>query len=89
MAPAIDGFLSAILDGKLAHGQNPVLAHAVSGAVTERDAAGNLKLTKAKSHNRIDPIIAAIMATAGAPAAARDGNRYRRDDRLMLPHARS
>ena len=49
---------------RLRHGGHPVLRWAVSNAIVERDAAGNRKLTKAKSFGRIDPAVAAVMAVA-------------------------
>ncbi|MET0941454.1 MAG: terminase TerL endonuclease subunit [Mesorhizobium sp.] len=64
MAPAVDMFEALALDGRLVHGNHPLLAWAVSNIAIERDAAGNRKATKAKSIGRIDPAIAAIMAVA-------------------------
>jgi phage terminase large subunit-like protein len=64
MAPAVDTFEELALQGKLRHGQHPVLRWAVSNSVVDRDPAGNRKLTKMKSFGRIDPAVAAIMAVA-------------------------
>ena len=64
MSPAIDIFEQLALEGKLAHGDHPVLKWCVSNAIIDKDAAGNRKLTKSKSFGRIDPAVAAVMAVA-------------------------
>jgi phage terminase large subunit-like protein len=72
MSPSVEEFERAVLQARLKHGGNPVLTWALSNAVVETDPAGSRKLSKAKSHERIDPIVAAIMAIglhARQPAA--------------------
>lgn len=65
-APCVSNFIEAAVSGKIRHGGNPVLTAAVLGAAVVQDAAGNLKVDKAKSEGsavcRIDPAVAAIMA---------------------------
>jgi phage terminase large subunit-like protein len=51
-----------ILEGTLNHGANPVMRWMASNITTEQDAAGNLKPSKKKSTERIDGIVATIMA---------------------------
>ena len=51
-----------VLGEKLAHGGNPVLRWMVANAVVEQDAAGNVKPSKAKSTEKIDGVVALIMA---------------------------
>lgn len=68
MSPAIDRFEEKLLNKVVLHGNHPVLRWAFSNAVVEKDAAGNRKLTKAKSYGRIDPGIAAVMSIGGAHA---------------------
>lgn len=51
-----------VLAGKLAHGGNPVLRWMADNVTVEQDAAGNIKPSKAKSREKIDGIVAAIMA---------------------------
>lgn len=46
----------------LAHGGHPVLRWMASNVMIETDAAGNIKPSKKKSTNRIDGIVAGIMA---------------------------
>ena len=53
-----------IAAGKVRHGGNPVLRWMAANLVVEQDAAGNLKPSKAKSTERIDGQVAAIMALA-------------------------
>lgn len=72
MAPAIDVFEELAIAGKLRHGGHPVLRWCVSNAIVEKDAAGNRKLTKAKSFGRIDAAQAAIMAVAAMKLQTED-----------------
>jgi phage terminase large subunit-like protein len=63
MSPAVANFETALLEGKLHHGGHPLLRMGAAGAVIVRDPAGNRKLDKAHSKSRIDPLVAAVMAT--------------------------
>jgi phage terminase large subunit-like protein len=51
-----------ILSKALHHDGHPVLRWCVSNVVVETDAAGNLKPSKAKSSEKIDGVIALVMA---------------------------
>ena len=51
-----------LLSGQLRHNGNPVLRWMVSNVAVLQDAAGNLKPDKAKSTERIDGVVALIMA---------------------------
>ena len=51
-----------ILEGTLNHGANPVMRWMASNVSVEQDAAGNFKPSKKKSTERIDGIVATIMA---------------------------
>lgn len=51
-----------LLAGKLRHGGHPVLAWQANNAVRDRDSADNIKPNKAKSSDRIDALVALIMA---------------------------
>jgi phage terminase large subunit-like protein len=62
MAPAIDKLEQLVLEGRLCHGDNPILNMCANGAVTESDPAGNRKLTKDKSYHKIDGLVALAMA---------------------------
>ena len=66
MSPALRELETALLEEKIRHGGHPVLTMCAANAVVQRDPAGNRKLTKAKSHGRIDGLIALTMAHAMA-----------------------
>lgn len=51
-----------IIGRRIAHGGNPVLEWMASNVTIEKDAAGNIKPSKAKSIEKIDGIVATIMA---------------------------
>lgn len=74
MAPAVDRLEALVEEGKLRHGNQPVLTMAAGNAKCERDAAGNRKLSKLRSTGRIDPLVALTMAigVAARPAPAID-----------------
>jgi phage terminase large subunit-like protein len=57
------------LDHELAHGGNPVTRWMASNVAITQDPAGNLKPAKDKSTERIDGIVAAIMAIGRAMLA--------------------
>lgn len=54
--------LSLVASGRLLHGGNPVLRWMAQNVAGEQDAAGNMKPSKKKSHERIDGIVSTIMA---------------------------
>jgi len=62
MAPAVDALETAVLNGRLRHGGNPVLRWCVANAVIEMDPAGSRKLAKQRSTGRIDGLVALTMA---------------------------
>jgi phage terminase large subunit-like protein len=55
-------FLGAVTAGKIRHGGNPVLRWMASNLVVETDPAGNMKPSKVRSTERIDGMVAAILA---------------------------
>lgn len=55
-----------VLAQELAHGAHPVLRWAASNVAVQTDAAGNIKPAKDKSMERIDPIVALVMAIGRA-----------------------
>lgn len=66
MSPALRTLESVLLNGKVAHGNHPVLSMCAANAVVVKDPAGGRKLTKAKSRGRIDGMIALLEAMAVA-----------------------
>jgi phage terminase large subunit-like protein len=67
MSPALRDLEQLLLDGKIAHGDHPVLTMCVSNTVIVRDDAGNRKPSKRKSSGRIDGLVALAMAVGVAP----------------------
>ena len=57
---------SLVAEHKFRHGGNPVLRWMASNVAVEQDAAGNLKPSKARSSEKIDGIVSAIMAIGRA-----------------------
>lgn len=55
-------FYRLLMEGRIIHGGNPVLRWMAGNVVIDTDPAGNIKVTKARSKEKIDGIVAAIMA---------------------------
>lgn len=55
-------FYRLLMEGEVVHGGNPVMRWMAGNVVIDTDPAGNIKVTKAKSKEKIDGIVAAIMA---------------------------
>jgi phage terminase large subunit-like protein len=70
MTPALRALETAALEGRLRHGQHPVLRMCAENAVVVFDDAGNRKLSKRRSTGRIDGMVALAMMV-GASAAAK------------------
>lgn len=62
MSPALDTLEAELLNGRMAHGNHPVLTMCAANAVVVKDAAGNRKLDKHKATGRIDGMVALAMA---------------------------
>ena len=62
MSPATKAFEERVLNRTLVHSGNPVLTWAMSNVAIEKDAAENKKPSKERSRERIDPVVAAVMA---------------------------
>jgi len=69
MSPALRTLEGLLLNGELRHGGHPVLTMCAANATVQTDPAGNRKLSKSKSHGRIDGMVALAMAVAVAEAA--------------------
>ena len=65
-AAAMDAFERALLAGEMQHNGNPVLRWQAGNLVVETDPAGNRKPAKNKSIDRIDGLVATIMAVGAA-----------------------
>lgn len=61
MSPPTKELMKLVLEKNIAHGGNVVLRWMMGNAVAELDPAGNIKLSKKKSTEKIDGVIAMIM----------------------------
>ena len=62
MSPALRELETALLNGRLAHGNHPILTMCADNAVVQSDPVNNRKLNKQKSIRRIDGMVALTMA---------------------------
>ena len=62
MSPPTKVFYKLLVEGRIQHGGHPVMRWMSGNVVVDTDPAGNIKCTKAKSPEKIDGIVAAIMA---------------------------
>lgn len=70
MSPALRELEADLLNGRIAHGNHPVLTMCAANAVVVSDPSGNRKLAKDKSSGRIDGMVALTMARGVAPLEA-------------------
>ena len=86
MSPPTKEFYKLLMEGKIIHGGNPVLRWMAGNVVVETDAAENIKPTKAKSPEKIDGIVASIMALDRCVrnAGRQQGSVYDEPDRGLL-----
>lgn len=86
MSPPTKEFYKLLMEGKIIHGGNPVLRWMAGNVVVETDPAENIKPTKAKSPEKIDGIVASIMALDRCirNAGAQQGSIYDDPDRGLL-----
>ena len=66
MSPPSKDFYQYVLEGKIRHGNHPVLNWNISNVIIDQDAAGNIKPNKKKSTEKIDGVISLIMGLARA-----------------------
>lgn len=71
-----------IVAKKVRHGGNPVLRFCVANAVVSKDAAGNIKPDKEKASDKIDGVVAMIMALSRIICQTESENPY--EDRGFL-----
>ena len=76
MAAPTAEFERLVLAGKIRHGGHPIMRWMAANASVKTDPAGNLKPDKAKSTERIDGIVAAIMALGRAMVGVESGSVY-------------
>lgn len=66
MSPALRSLDTILLNGRMRHGQHPVLTMCAANAVAVEDPAGNRRLGKISRNRRIDGMVALAMAVAMA-----------------------
>ena len=71
MSPPTKELMKLVLEKKLSHGGNPVLRWMMDNIFIRKDPAGNIKIDKEKSTERVDGAVAAVMAL---DRAIRGGN---------------
>ena len=75
-------FYEQLMKGNMVHGGNPVLKWMCGNVVVDTDPAGNIKPTKARSADKIDGVVAAIMALDRCIRHQNTGSVY--DERGLL-----
>ncbi len=83
MSPAAKEFERLVMAGRIRHGGHPVLRWMVNNVAIVQDPAGNIKPDKARSREKIDGIVAAIMAIGRAMVRG-DDDRSVYEDRGVL-----
>jgi phage terminase large subunit-like protein len=83
MGPASAEFMRLLIGRELRHGGNPVATWCASNVSARRDPAGNEKPDKERSNERIDAIVAAVMAV-GRLQTAQGGSVYEERGLLMI-----
>lgn len=62
MSPPTKRLMELVLERKIAHGGNIVLRWMMDNVYIKKDPAGNIKMDKEKSTERIDGAVALVMA---------------------------
>ena len=72
-APAVDRLEDLLLEGRIRHGNQPVLTMCAANTRVVKDPAGNRKFDKMKSTGRIDGLVALGMALNWTQETEDDG----------------
>lgn len=84
MSPPTKELMKLVLEEKIAHGGHPVLRWNMDNIFIRTDPAGNIKADKAKSTEKIDGVIALIMALDRAIRCGNDSGESVYDSRGVL-----
>ena len=84
MSPASREFYELLMKGRVTHGGNPILRWMAGNVVIDIDPAGNIKPTKKRSPEKIDGIVASIMALDRCMRHEQTGSVYDSPDRGLL-----
>jgi phage terminase large subunit-like protein len=75
MSPPTKEVERLVLQGKIRHGNNPVMRWMMDNVMIVTDAAGNIKIDKKKSRQKVDGVIAGVMATDRAVRHSVEANK--------------
>lgn len=84
MSPPTKELMKLTLERKIAHAGHPVLRWMMDNIFIRTDPAGNIKADKEKSTEKIDGVIATIMALDRAIRCGNDTSESVYDDRGLL-----
>ena len=84
MSPPTKELMKLTLERKIAQGCNPVLRWMMDNIFIRTDPAGNIKADKEKSTEKIDGVIASIMALDRAIRCSNDTSESVYDDRGLI-----
>lgn len=84
MSPPTKELMKLTLERKIAHGGHPVLRWMMDNIFIRTDPAGNIKADKEKSTEKIDGVIATIMALDRAIRCGNDTSESVYDDRCLI-----
>ena len=84
MSPPTKELLNLVLAKRIAHGGNPILTWMADNATVRKDPAGNIKLDKEKSTEKIDGVVATVMALDRAIRGGYDTAESVYDERGVL-----
>jgi phage terminase large subunit-like protein len=76
MSPAVKETERLILSGRLAHDGNPVMRWCLSNVAIASDAAGNVKIDRARAREKVDAAVALAMAIGVAETEGRSTSVY-------------
>jgi len=74
-----------IANRKFNHGGHQALAWQIGNAVVKTDPAGNIKPDKEKATEKIDGVVALVMAIEGIPKPDENGTVYDSEELLFIP----
>lgn len=84
LSPPTKELMRLVLDEKIAHGGHPVLRWMMDNVYVRTDPAGNIKMDKEKSTEKIDGSVALVMALDRAIRCGNDNGESVYDTRGLL-----
>lgn len=84
MSPPMKDFQRLVALNQIAHGGNPVVRWMLSNVEVARDPAGNIKPDRRRKENKIDGIVAAIMALGESLMPPKQGSYLFEEDSELI-----